>query len=79
MGGISLPHQVIGRQNCDVLLNLVYTQCLLCNSLMSLSKFNSVNTQSDKYIKNINLAHAEDKVDVFKAGKSICQCEKPMK
>ena len=26
----------------DVLLNLMYTQCLLCNSLISLSKFNSV-------------------------------------
>ena len=39
----------------DVLLNPMYTQCLLCNSLISLSKFNSVNTLSDKYIK---LAHA---------------------
>ena len=63
----------------DVLLNPMYTQCLLCNSLISLSKFNSVNTLFDKYIKHIKLAHAEDKVDVFKAGKSICQCEKPMK
>ena len=53
----------------DVLLNLVYTQCLLCNSLISLSKFNSVNTLSDEYIKHIKLAHAEDKEDVFKAGK----------
>ena len=63
----------------DVLLNPMYTQCLLCNSLISLSKFNSVNTLSDKYIKHIKLAHAEDKVDVFKVGKSTCQCEKPMK
>ena len=63
----------------DVLLNPMYTQCLLCNSHISLSKFNSVNTLADKYIKHIKLAHAEDKVDVFKAGKSICQFEKPMK
>ena len=62
----------------DVLLNPMYTQCSLFNSLISLSKFNSVNTLSDKYIKHIKLAHAEDKVDVFKADKSICQCEKSM-
>ena len=63
----------------DVLLNPMCTQCLFCNSLISLSKFNSVNTLSNKYIKHNKLAHAEHKVDVFKAGKSICHCEKPMK